>query len=157
MKNVIYGFVLLTLLMACNKSDTSTTTDPLPTAPQTANYTYPSDEVTAVAFLSGDDKKTWRANRFNLSMIGSQQCRLDDKMVLFKNGTYDYDNGADFCGGDINRQSGTWTLSFETKELIFDEGTAKEETANIVDLTATSLQVTGSWSIYQIGAGYTFK
>jgi hypothetical protein len=154
-----YSLMLIALIMVlsgCSKSD-DTNEQQEPTTTQKTQYSYPDNESAAQQFLAGSTMKEWQAARFNLSLVGTQTCRLDDKMTLFANGTYAYDNGGKFCGGDVNKQEGSWVLRFEARELVFDSGTEKEEVATIVDLTETSLQVTGSWGVYQISAGYQYK
>lgn len=118
--------------------------------------TIPNDSDTFDAYLVGDSAKTWSAAAFTLEGIsGFQDCRLDDQMILTVDGTYFFDGGSNFCGGEDQAQAaGTYQVSFEDATVNFTLGT-ESFPGIITGLTEDELVITGSYLGLRIEARYT--
>lgn len=109
----------------------------------------PEDALSLGQLLHNNDSKTWMASQFTIEGVGAfLDCRLDDTITLFSDGTYSYDGGANLCGADDDQRNrtGNWTFSFETLALIFEPGTDEEASATIVTLDEGVFTFTG---VYQ--------
>ena len=55
---------------------------------------YPNSSEACREYLVGSGEKSWTIDQFTLSSImGFQQCRLDDSIRLNNDGTFTYDGG----------------------------------------------------------------
>lgn len=136
------------LLTACSLVELDA---PGPSAPVDAPEGFPALEADFLAALTGDESRTWSALTFELEgLSGLQLCRLDDTFTFFANGTYRYDGGEVLCGGADDRQvkTGVWQLDFDNRQLVFDEDTSLEYTAEIAGLEDSRMQLNGEVDIF---------
>jgi len=152
MKTTIYLISLVFILASCSGKEEDN--DPINNEPTQQENSYPADESTAYQNMHQGSDKTWVARDFNLSTVGTQDCRLDDQITFFSDMTYSYNNGSTKCGGDVSDKEGKYEIDYEDKLLIFDGGTSDERVADIVSLSDNRIVVTGGWSIYQIKATF---
>ena len=107
--------------------------------------------------LSGEDGRVWGGKAFTLAGFnGFQDCRLDDEVTINFDGTYLYDGGRTLCGGEDNRRNrkGTWRITDDGANILFDEGTSIECLANVVGLTQDSLSISGSYAELEVKGLY---
>lgn len=98
--------------------------------------------------LHGGAERAWATNSFTLAGLeGVQDCRLDDVVMIKSDGTYTYDGGDTLCGAEDNvrMRSGTWRLLNGGNNILFDEGTANEYTADVEGLEDNRLVLTGQY------------
>jgi hypothetical protein len=142
MKNLfkIAAFLGLVMLNACDSFDQRAFDEGLE---DSNKLDYVKPESTPVTqeefaqFVHGASQNHWVAQEFSLeSLLGSQDCRLDDSMILSQDGTYEFDGGEMSCGGgDVSSKSGVYIIDFENKQLIFDEGSSNEVLVEIEGLS----------------------
>ncbi|MBD99327.1 MAG: hypothetical protein CMO34_05745 [Verrucomicrobia bacterium] len=116
-----------------------------------------ADSLDLVSKIAGDNIKVWTSNRFTLS--GSTlftSCRLDDIMTFNRDGSYRYDGGSQLCGAEDNRRirTGRWTSDFDNKRIIFDKGSSREYTADIIGFSDTELRLRGSYMSMEVRGEY---
>ncbi|MEM8893603.1 MAG: lipocalin family protein [Bacteroidota bacterium] len=106
----------------------------------------PEEEIVFAQMLHGADSKTWIASEFSIEgMSGFLDCRLDDVITLYADGTYEYDGGNNLCGLEDNQRirRGNWSYNFETTEVTLEPGTNLESTARVISLEGNILTLTG--------------
>lgn len=110
----------------------------------------PQSEAAFITALTNDDNRQWQAITFTLEGIGVQQCRRDDKLVFFVDGTYRYDGGANLCGGADGQQikTGIWELDFNNLQLVFDRDTSIEAIATVSGLSDNRIELLGQVDIF---------
>ena len=110
----------------------------------------PETEEALMSALTNNDNREWRAITFSLEGLGIQQCRRDDTLVFFNDGTYRYDGGVTLCGGadDLRIKTGVWDLDFDNFQLVFDEGTSIEAIATISGLSDNRIELLGQVDIF---------
>lgn len=110
----------------------------------------PASEAAFITALTNDDNREWQAITFTLEGFGVQQCRRDDKLIFFVDGTYRYDGGANLCGGADDQQikTGVWELDFDNSQLVFDRGTSIEAIATISGLSDSRIELLGQVDIF---------
>jgi len=84
--------------------------------------TTPNDETQYLDFLHGTESKLWEAQGFTIAGIsGFQDCRLDDQIELFADGTYQYNGGSILCGAEDSQsqRTGLWSLDFTQGVITF--------------------------------------
>ena len=148
LKTTLLVVLAANLLAACSLVELD---QPGPTEAVDAPEGFPASEANFMAALTGDESRTWNALTFELEgMDGFQLCRLDDTFTFFANGTYRYDGGEVLCGGADDRQvkTGVWELDFDNRQLVFDEGTSLEYTADVAGLEDNRIQLNGSVDIF---------
>lgn len=159
MKPFIKTQILLTIifLSGCNIVELEEAANPVTDGSQEINTTQvnlgsrsiPGESVAFGQMLHNNDSKVWIANQFSIEGLDAfLDCRLDDTITLFVDGTYMYDGGNNLCGADDNQRmrTGNWTFNFETSSLVFEPGSAEETSATVVTLDNNVLTFT---SIYQ--------
>ncbi|MFY0593507.1 lipocalin family protein [Roseivirga sp.] len=110
----------------------------------------PQTEAALMTALTNDDNREWRAVTFSLEGLGIQQCRRDDKLVFFNDGTYRYDGGETLCGGadDQRIKTGVWNIDFDNLQLVFDEGTSIQAIATVSGLSDNRIELLGQVDIF---------
>lgn len=119
--------------------------------------TTPADEGLFIAFLHGATSKVWSAQGFTIAgLSGFQDCRLDDTIELFANGSYSYQSGTLLCGAEDNQttRSGTWELLFEQGIIQFETGTNETFQAVIVGLDLDNIVLSSTYLGLSIEASY---
>ena len=106
-----------------------------------------TDSMIFRTLLTDSVSKTWNTSLFTLG--GSTtftNCRLDDVMLFFTDGTYTY-QGGQLCGAEDNQQNrdGSWEIDYTNRLIIFDKGTSNEYTAEVIGLQEDELRVKGSY------------
>lgn len=150
------AFLYIVLLMgACNSFDKEAFDEGIQDQ-QKPDYevptTVPSTEIQFSTLLHGDLKNEWTPKEFTLEgLLGFQDCRLDDTMILNVDGTYQFDGGAMSCGGsDVASKSGVYELDYDNRELIFDKGTSDEVQVKVTGLDQGIISLSGEVSIFGI-------
>lgn len=143
-------FYLTLLLSACNSFDQETFDEGLEDQENlkyTIPTTIPGSEDQFKLLLHGTEKNQWMAKEFTLEGLGTQDCRLDDMMILRQDGTYQFDGGKMSCGGDdVVSKSGVYRIDYDNKKLIFDE----EVAVNVSGLAQGVIALDGTVSIFGI-------
>ncbi|TRX52670.1 hypothetical protein FNH22_21720 [Fulvivirga sp. M361] len=95
----------------------------------------------------GGSALNWGAQLFTVAgMNGFQQCRLDDVMTINDDNTYSYSNGAIRCGGgDVPTRSGTWNVTDDLRNIVFDQGTADEYTVQVNGFADGVISLSGQY------------
>ncbi len=106
-----------------------------------------TDSMNFRMLLTDSVSKQWSTSLFTLA--GSSvftNCRLDDVMLIFKDGTYSY-QGGQLCGAEDNMMSrnGSWELDYSNKKIVFDRGSSNEYIAEVIGLLDNELRVKGSY------------
>ena len=118
--------------------------------------TIPSDQAQFLEFLHGTESKSWDATGFTIAGIsGFQDCRLDDQIKIFADGTYQYNAGSLLCGAEDNQstRSGTWTLDLAQSSIIFQiDGDSFE--ALVIGLDSEGIVLNGSYAGLPLAAQY---
>lgn len=100
-----YGCALVELdeQVAGNTSDPIDLEEPLEESRvDLGSQTIPDDAAIAAEFLHGETSRRWDAIEFVVRGMGisrSLDCRLDDFITLFADGTLEYESGQWACGG----------------------------------------------------------
>jgi len=148
--------LLMTLIViACNSFDQDAFDQGLEDS-QKPSYivpnTIPATEIQFKQSLHGEDKKAWIAQEFKLEgLLGDQDCRLDDSMVLSLDGTYQFDAGSMSCGGnDLKTKSGVYRVDYGNHKLIFDEGTSDEVSVTVSGLDQGVISLKGEVDIFGV-------
>lgn len=105
----------------------------------------------------GGSEKTWAGEAFTLAGFdGFQDCRLDDLITVNSDGTYNYDGGNTLCGAEDSEQTrtGTWSIINDGNNILFDEGTNREYTADVVGLVSDSITLSGDYLGLEINGLY---
>jgi len=107
-----------------------------------------SDSMNFLTLISDTASKTWKTSLFTLN--GSTtftSCRLDDIMMFFPDGTYNYQGGGQLCGAEDNQstRNGNWEIDYTNRKIIFDKGSGNEYVADVIGLTANELRVKGTY------------
>ena len=108
-------------------------------------------------YLFGTDSKTWQASGFTLAGIsGFQNCRLDDRIEIRADGTYEYQSGDQLCGAEdqLRQRSGNWSLLFEERLIQFETGTGETFEALILGLDPQNIVLSSSYMGLAIEASY---
>lgn len=110
----------------------------------------PTSEAAFLSALTNGDSREWQAVTFTLEGLGVQQCRRDDKLVFFTDGTYRYDGGVNLCGGADDQQikTGVWELDFDNLQLVFDSGTSIEAIATVSGISENRIELLGQVDIF---------
>ncbi|MEQ9423660.1 MAG: hypothetical protein RJQ09_04525 [Cyclobacteriaceae bacterium] len=117
----------------------------------------PSERDSVMHLLHGDVNKIWQAEGFTiLGMSGFLNCRLDDSMTLFNDGTYIYDGGNSLCGAedDTRIKEGTWSISDDLSTLIFKEGNLTHQ-ADLLGISNDQIRLRGGYQGLELNAVYT--
>ena len=118
--------------------------------------TTPGDEGQFLEFLHGTESKLWDARGFTIAGIsGFQDCRLDDQIEIFADGTYQYDAGNQLCGAEDNQanREGTWSLNFAQGIITFEvDGESFE--ALVVGLGTDGIVLNSSYAGLPVAANY---
>jgi len=115
-----------------------------------------TDSANFRLLLTDSTSKRWTTSLFTLSGSTTYtDCRLDDIMVLFSDGTYDY-NGGQLCGAEDNmtNRTGSWELDYSNKKIYFDKGTSEEYEAEVIGLTENELRLKGSYMVMEVRGLY---
>ncbi|OEK06526.1 lipocalin-like domain-containing protein [Roseivirga misakiensis] len=137
----------ISILGACSLVDLENP----PAAPEVESpIGIPQSEAELMTALTNDDNREWRAVTFSLEGVGVQQCRRDDMLVFFNDGTYRYDGGETLCGGadDQRIKTGIWTIDFDNLQLVFDAGTSIEAIATVSGLSENRIELLGQVDIF---------
>ena len=140
MKNVFRISALIFLLIACESFDQEAFDRGYTHEEDLEEYqvptTFPNKAIEFDALLHGIDAHKWVAKEVYLAGFpGNQECRLDDHMILRKNGTYQFDGGKMSCGGnDVSTKHGVYTKDYANQQLIFDAGTSNEVVVQVSGL-----------------------
>jgi len=115
------------------------------------------DSVNFRHLISDSVSKTWNTTLFTLA--GSTtftNCRLDDVMIFFADGTYNYQGGR-LCGAEDNQsmRNGNWELSYGEKKIYFDRGSSEQYEAEVIGLEEDELRVKGSYMMMEVRGIYT--
>jgi len=165
MNRIITSCILVSsFFIACEVVDLNES-DPI----QSINGSQPSSQIEAApimaadsnevaSILTGNNIKNWSTTRFTLS--GSTRmtnCRIDDNMSFFKNGTFRYDGGDILCGAEDSRRikNGRWAISFDSKTILFREDNGDEYTATIIGLNDKEIRLRGSYFKMEVKGVYT--
>lgn len=119
----------------------------------------PSSAEELESAFHGGDQRTWQTVSFTFMGVGGiQDCRLDDQMTINVNGTYEYDGGAVLCGAEDDERirTGTWSVTNNGRNIVFDAGTVNEYTADVTGLENDMIAISGQYiglnisGIYQV-------
>lgn len=120
---------------------------------------YPGTEAELMTVLTNNSSKNWNTTGFTLEVLRNfQSCRMDDRLSLASDGTYEYDGGDLLCGAEDDQKlkTGTWEMGFQERRLTFDRGTGEEislyveeasDTKVIVSSTYMRLRVVGKYEV----------
>lgn len=114
-----------------------------------------STEVTS-GMLSGESGKSWKAEAFTImGFSGMLQCRIDDRIMINSDGTFDFDGGEILCGAEDNMKlrEGLWSVGETGTEINFTLGNDVFQ-ADIQGFVEDSLLLTGSYAGLEIQGLY---
>jgi hypothetical protein len=132
-----------------SESESEGNVDQTNTVIDISSGTTPEDLDTFNQFIHNGSQKNWVAAEFTLETLdGLQNCRLDDQMTLFENGTWVYDGGTDLCFGEDNRRarSGTYSLSFENQTMIFTDEEGESYVVEVLNLEEDEIVLKGVYA-----------
>lgn len=157
MKNIFRSPLLYTILTlgACNSFDQAAFDEGFNTDDAKAYEVpakLPSSEEQFSVLLHGEEKNEWLAQEFYLEgLLGNQDCRLDDQMILRADLTYLFDGGSMSCGGsDVSTRSGVYRQDYAQGRLIFDEGTSDEVIVNVSGLDEGVIALSGEVDVFGV-------
>ena len=149
------NLIMLMFLIGCDVVSVDSTDPSIPNGQDQTNEvnlgegSIPSDQDTFGLMLHNNDSKTWSAQEFTIEGFSNfLDCRLDDTITLFVDGTYEYDGGSNLCGGEDSERSrtGNWSFNSTDNILIFEPGSSEESSVTVVTLDNQILTFRG---IYQ--------
>lgn len=157
----LLSVLAIAFLSSCSVSDddeVSTATDANGNVVNTVDngIVVATDSVNFRMLLTDSVFKEWKTSLFTLA--GSTtftDCRLDDIMLLFKDGTYNYQGGK-LCGAEDNEmnRNGSWELDYSNKKIYFDKGSSNEYVAEVIGLLNNELRVKGAYMGMEIRGLY---
>jgi hypothetical protein len=142
MKSWLLMGMMLSVLVACNKDD-----EDAASSEAKLIGTWNTQSVTFEVTINGEDLLPYLAQALGITeaeaqgfydlMVGDLEQNYEGNVTINSDGTYESSSFGDE-GGDT---TGTWALSSDGKKLTLDAGTADEVTADIVELTSSTLKL----------------
>lgn len=111
-----------------------------------------TDSANFRMILTDSTSKRWTTSIFTLAGSSNfTNCRLDDIMTFFVDGTYSYDGGQ-LCGAEDNQamRNGTWELDYTNKKVYFDRGSSESHEAEVIGLKDNELRLKGSYMAMEV-------
>lgn len=160
MKNFWVLAILLFLFGSCDITQLNQPDDDNDTEVIQAPTELPTSSVVLENEFHGGGERIWETVSFTFMGVGGiQDCRLDDQMTINIDGTYAYDGGLTLCGAEDNQRTrtGTWEVTNDGKNIVFDAGTAAEYTADVTGLDDDMIAISGQYIGLNISGVYRIK
>ncbi|MEM7109529.1 MAG: hypothetical protein AAF519_14985 [Bacteroidota bacterium] len=160
MKNFWVLSILLFLFTSCEITQLNQPEDDNSAEVIQAPTELPSSSIVLENEFHGGGERVWETISFTFMGVGGiQDCRLDDQMTINVDGTYTYDGGSTLCGAEDSERmrTGTWEVTNDGRNIIFDAGTVDEYTADVTGLDNDMIAISGQYIGLDVSGVYRIK